>query len=125
MNIRAYEDSDYETIQDWWEGHEGCAPDPNLLSDDGLIIDNVAASWLYLGNSCIAFVGWCVANPEIGKLTAMKGLEAILREQAKLAKVQGCLVVFAYTSNPGLLKLMDRVGFRKGDELVTNMILGV
>ena len=123
--MRAYEDSDYETIKSWWELRGDKAPSNLVLSDDGLIIEGVAASWLYTGNSTMALIGWPVVNPKVGCLTAMRALEQILREQAKFARVQGCLVVSAYTNAPALLKLMDKIGFRRGDDTVTNMILGV
>ena len=126
MNMmRDYETNDYDTIKGWWTEHTGGAPEEFMLSDDGIIIEGVAAAWLYLGNSSMAMVGWPVINPEAGKLTAMKALETILRELARLAKAYGCRVVFAYTADTAWLKLMDRMGFRTGDQLVTNMVLGV
>jgi hypothetical protein len=125
MSMRRYIAEDYATIQDWWEGNDAFAPDPALLSKDGLIVEDLAASWLYTGNSAIAFIGWPVINPKAGKLAALKALESIFKEQADEAQDAGCLVVFAYTDNPALLKLMSRIGFRIGDQLVTNMILGV
>ena len=123
--MRYYEDKDYEAIKSWWDAYYGVAPDPNVLSEDGLVIEGVAASWLYMGNSALALIGWPVVEPNIGRRTAMIALEQIFREQVTVAKASGCLMISTYTAHPAILKLMAKIGFRKGDEGVTNMMIGV
>jgi hypothetical protein len=125
MNFREYEDEDYDIIEGWWEGHGGQAPDPHLFSNCGRICDGLAASWLYISNSSIAFIGWPVTNPKAPKRTAMKAIRRILEDQRDLANASGASVVFVYTNSPALLKLLDRLGFQVGDRNVTNMISGV
>ena len=73
--IRAFLKSDFPTIEEWWSGHDAKAPVLELLSEDGLIVEDVCAAWLYTGNSTIAFLGWPVGNPEADRETVHAGLK--------------------------------------------------
>lgn len=117
--------TDYPDVADWWKSHGSTPPAEGLLSNLGLIVDDLAASWLYISNSAIAFVGWPVSNGKATPQARIKALRLLLKKQKDMAKDLGFDLVFAYTNDPALLKLYHRLGFQVGDSNMTNMISGV
>lgn len=111
-------------VSGWWKEHTGQIIEEFLLSDKGLIVGEICAGWLYLGNSAIAFMGWPVGNPAVDGRKVYTAMEIMIQQMREIARKHGAVALLSYTNIPGILKLQDKMGFIVGDEAITNMVIG-
>lgn len=119
-------DIDLGEVKGWWEDHAGPFPHmESLISRTGIIIPNLCASWLYLTDSNMSFLGWTVSRPDAPVRDVHRGIKQVYEELAELAKENGTKVIMSLTPNKGLIKILKSIGFMEGDLNATTMLLGV
>lgn len=101
MKPRLVTTQDIETVKEWWSTRFNLATGPleEYLSETGVIIDDVAALWLYPTNSKIMLVGWPISNPKAGGAERRKALQMLLAEAEKVAKASGYTYLFSMVAN--------------------------
>lgn len=129
MTIRPFEETDYQTVKQWWIGHgfpEFAVPAYEFLPDDGLIIDDVCVAWVYLSsNSPMCRLGWPLGNPETSGRTVYKGLKQVILQLHEFARSKGCPLMEATFSDKGLCRFMGSLDFQTGDTNLTGFIKGL
>jgi len=130
MKTRAYKESDYDMIKQWWL-EAGCpAPHPSQLETTGVIglVDDqpVCAVWIY---RCIdvpiAWLEHFVTNPLGGAaMRKMKAVIAMMDKVMSILKEDGYQMIRATTWSSTLGKVCKkRWGFQIIDGESTNMSL--
>ena len=100
-----------EQISKWltqWE-----LPQHNLevLPPTGLIVDNIAAIFVYLTNAKICFLEGLISNREINKEIRDETADYLCKEILTYSKQCGFEYVASYSSNPKVVKRAENLFF--------------
>ena len=87
---RMFQFEDYSQMERWGNARDVKPPPINLLSDTGLIVDDVAVGFLYITNSDLGIIEGYMTNPEADKFDRHKALNGITLELIEMAKNAGC-----------------------------------
>lgn len=111
MQIRRYDhERDYPMISEWHRGWKQEPVDPELLSDYGIIVGNIAAAWLYTSNSKLTWIECTVVDPKSDKTARRDAIVALYKELFNEAKRLGFSLVMGYTISPRIASDSDRYG---------------
>ena len=114
---RYLEDSDWETLQQWWDYWPGIeAPPRDFLPDNGtggiMIEENgtpIVACFIYQTNSNAAMLEWLVSNPNYrGKEKRDRALEALIVSSQAVIKSMGYKTIFTMLRNQKLINLREK-----------------
>lgn len=130
MIVRRYEAKDYATLYKWWKKHEGWEPVGEiLLPDTGLVVEVdeklVAAGFVYLTNSAIAWMEWVVCDPEADRKVRGPAIDLLLEKLFELAKHEGAQLVFSSIKPGRFEERLLKHNFVKADEGMVNLWKGV
>ena len=118
---RHLEESDWETLQEWWDYWPGVeAPPRDFLPDNGtggiMIEENgtpIVASFIYQTNSNAAMLEWLVSNPNYrGKEKRDRALEALIVSSQAVIKSMGYKTIFTMLRNQKLINLREKFGWK-------------
>ena len=118
---RYLEDSDWETLQQWWDYWPGIeAPPRDFLPDNGtggiMIEENgipIIACFIYQTNSSTAMLEWLISNPNYrGKKKRDRALEALIISAQAVVKSMGYKSVFTMLRHQKLINLRNRFGWK-------------
>ena len=115
MHIRAFAKEDYATICDWWDGHGHARVAYEALPQTGaLAIDSkdqpVAASFLYLTNTSLAYLAWTVSNPDIRPRQVHSGITEVIAHLVELAYQLDFQTVVSTSNSRGLSRILKKSG---------------
>lgn len=113
--IRDYTKEDYATLCEWWKSKDFTPPPEELLPATGYVCNEIAAGFLYLTNSPIAWAEWIVGNPEVDKEARSIALDELINHVCCAAKKAGSIVVFSSSNNAHFMKRLTTLGFVVGD----------
>ena len=118
---RHLEESDWETLQEWWDYWPGVeAPPRDFLPDNGtggiMIEENgtpIVACFIYQTNSNAAMLEWLVSNPNYrGKEKRNRALEALIVSSQAVIKSMGYKTIFTMLRNQKLINLREKFGWK-------------
>lgn len=91
---------------------EGALPPTGYVAcrEDGFPL---AAMWLYLSNSKLAYLAWPVTNPEAGVREASEALKLLFAQLCLTALDAGATYVVATSASRGLTKLLVDCGMKE------------
>jgi len=112
LNIRALKESDWDTLLSWWKWWRW----PELSRDvlpmngtGGLMICKgdtpIAAGFLYLTNSKVAWLDWIVSNPEYREKDRKQSLVLLINSLETVAKNEGCSTIISITRSDSLINI--------------------
>ena len=127
METRPYTPDDYPQAAKWWESHNFPAPIPeSALPDSGIVVfedgNDVCMGWLYLTNSSIAWIGFVVGSNEVSPRVLHEGILKLFESLNRLALAKGYSAVYANFGLRGLLKSLEKIGFKQGGTNYTEMV---
>ena len=117
---RKLQESDWETLQKWWDYWPGVKTPPrDFLPDNGtggiMIEENgtpVIAGFIYETNSCGAMVEWIISNPNYrGKKKRDEALEALIVSIEDTVRSLGYKIMFTMISNKKIINLRKKFGW--------------
>jgi hypothetical protein len=111
-------DQDYNSVAAWWEARGWPAIPKDMLSENGLIIDDYCAGWVYSLTNSLYLVECVVSNPGSNKIirnSAMNTLVDSLCETAKQKGARAAMSFVSQTNTPQLLKRYEDRGFKQTD----------
>lgn len=123
-------EQDFPVFDEWWK-KRGWIMNPEVLPvGTGFVVENngvpIAAGWVYLTNSPLAWLEYVVTNPEAGIKERGRCVDLLLSGIIARIKEAGSFkAVFTSLCSRGLMKAYERAGFTKADTGMTNMVLGV
>ena len=122
LKSRALRESDWETLQSWWEAWEWPEMNKDLLPLNGLgglIISKedipVVAGFLYLTNSGVAWIEWVISNPEYREDDRKDALEFLIKELENVALSVGKTIILSIGRSKGLINAHRNLGYTVDD----------
>ena len=128
MEFRAFDmKKDYGEVCSWWRDHKwdpvpmSHLPDYGgwLVEEDGV---NLAAGWLYLTGTKFAQFEWLVVNPNAPIKKRAVAIEHLIKNVTLMAKQMGLESIYHCTKPGGLVRMMERNGFKTTDDGMVNLI---
>lgn len=121
--------SHHVVVSNWWQRHGFPVLPLSSLPQNGRMIwaeDHfLAAGFLYLSDSDIAYIEWIISNPDAPAILRAKSIEPLVEELCSLAKAKGCRVVFMALENKRLIENLLKKGFMRGDVNMTHLVRGL
>ena len=106
----------------WWNAHRFPPPPQHLLPATGFLCDGIAAGFLYLTNSPIAWMEWVVCDPTAPKEKRGPAIDALIDHLCLLAKKSDSSVVFTAVTRRAFEKRLKSFGFVDGDRQTNHLI---
>ena len=110
LKIRALQESDWEHMTSWWKWWRWPEVQKELLplnGNGGLMIYKedklIAAGFLYLSNSKVAWLDWIVSNPEYRDKDRKQALAELILGLENVAKQQGYSIIISIARNKSLI----------------------
>ncbi len=127
MEVRLFQESDYPTFQRWWEAHGWDAVPPQMLSPDGIVIEQdgkaLCGGWFISTNTQTALFEWIVKDPEVKGELAAEALDTLISMLKTLAKNQGYILYVTFLEHGGLTKrFTEKHGGQVGDKNLGTVI---
>lgn len=127
MKVRFIEmDKDYSDVCSWWQNQAWPVIPKEALSTTGFIVENnnqkILAGWVYHTNSNTALLEFLVANPEIKGDVRDEAFDAFFDVVFKYIELSNFKNIFMSVVHPKLKDRLEKVGFKKTDENVTNFV---
>lgn len=120
--IRDLEKDDYPTLVGWWEAQKFPVPPEVILPSTGYMSDEMAAGYLYLTNSRIAWLEWVVADPKAPKCPRSKAIDEVVNHICNAAKITGAALVFTSANLFPFCERLRRLGFKDGDQKTNHFV---
>lgn len=109
---RRFKKSDLNQVQEWAKARGAGEMDESLLSSTGMIVDGVAAGFLYLTNSRAAIIDGYISNPNSLKLERDQALNAITKGLLELARACGAKFIKCDSQLPAIQQRALANGFK-------------
>jgi len=123
--VKNYSPEDYSTVCTWWAARGWpCLPEV-LLPQTGIVVQDIAAGFVYKTNSSLALMEWIVTNPKASSEDRNQGLSLLLDGCISLAKELGSTMIITSLSDKGLIERYSKHGFMATDTEMTNMVRGL
>lgn len=110
--VRYYQDSDFETVQEWHLKHGTCLNDRSLLPSVGFIIEGLCAGFIYMTDSGVSFIEGYITNPDSSLKDRSRGLDIITECLISHAKIMGAKLIKCETRFNGIRRKAEKFGFR-------------
>lgn len=118
LKIRALQEEDWDTLQDWWTKWKWPIMNRNMLPMNGcggLMIYKddtlIAAGFLYLSNSKTAWLDWIISNPEYKEEDRKKSITILINSLEQVAKQQGYEIIISIARNKSLINIHKDLGY--------------
>ena len=121
-NIRKITKDDLLIIDDWWIGHKLTKPDRDLLPGqglDGFIIEKtnaIAACYIYLTNSKIAYIDFLISDPKYKNNDRDDVIKTLITACVDIALNLGNKIVWATSENKGVINKCKENGFNVSEQ---------
>jgi len=116
MNVRLVTKEDFSMIESWCHGWN-VPKVTNVCSNLGYIVDDVAAGWLYITNSPVAFVEHLITNPKSGIKLRNKALDLVVLHIANVAKDMDFKHLIGITNLDVIRKRAEKLKFNTDTKL--------
>jgi hypothetical protein len=118
LKLRALQESDWGTLQNWWKTWKWPEIQKELLPLNGiggLMIYKedqlIAAGFLYLSNSKVAWLDWIISNPEYRDKDRKEALSELIIGLEEVAKQQGYSIIISIARNKSLIETHKKLGY--------------
>jgi len=118
LKVRALQESDWETLQEWWKWWRWPEMNRDLLPMNGLgglmICKGdipVIAGFLYLSNSKVAWLDWIISNPEYKESDRKTALTLVIDSLEEVAKQQNYSIIISIARNKSLINIHKNLGY--------------
>lgn len=118
LKVRALQESDWETLQSWWNAWKWPVMNKDLLPLDGcgglVVYKNntvIAAGFLYLSNSKVAWLDWIISNADYKEKDRREALELLILSLEDVAKQQGYSIIISIARHRGLINTHKKLGY--------------
>lgn len=122
LQVRALVESDLQYLHSWWESWNWPPVTKDLLPLNGLgglmvykedVL--IAAGYLYLTNSKVAWLEWVVSNPMYRENDRKDSLKLLINSLEHIALQQGASIILSIGRNKGLLEIHKSLGYTVDD----------
>lgn len=118
MTGRAYNDSDYSELEQWYR-LRGVEPVMSLFPKVGFIVPGVAAGFLMQTDTSACILEPFIANPNTNKAQRHEALSVILYDLTEAARDLGYSHVYGFSTSPTMIARALEMGFQMAEESIT------
>jgi hypothetical protein len=118
LNIRELKEQDWDILPQWWEKWNWPVVSRNMLPMNGLgglIVYKgdilIAAGFLYLSNSKVAWLDWIISNPEYKESDRKESLVSLINGLEDVARQQGYDIIISIARNKSLINTHKKLGY--------------
>jgi len=118
LQVRALQESDWDTLQEWWTKWEWPIVSKEMLPLNGcggLIVCKgnipVIAGFLYLTNSNIAWMEWIISNQDYREADRKDALEMLILGLEEVALSVDKNIILSIGRNTGLIDMHKKLGY--------------
>lgn len=118
LKVRALEESDWETLQQWWHAWKWPTMSKDMLPLEGrggLMVYKddipIAAGFLYLSNSKVAWLDWIISNASYKEKDRREALELLICSLEEVARQQGYSIIISIARHKGLINTHKKLGY--------------
>lgn len=134
MTIRPWTSADLGTLNRWWrEWHpqhaEALSFEARMLPSGWVVEDQhegqprpLAMGFLYRTDSCIAWLEWVTAEPNVRRDVRGPAIDHLLSHIVAEARGQGFLSLFTATNVSALGARLEQAGFATTDRAMVHMV---
>ena len=122
MDIRLVNDSDYEMLCDRWKGWGWTPPPKDFLPTIGVVVEEVAAGFLYVTISKVSWVDWIISDKNYRGEDRDDIINVVLASLEEISKDYDAKFLYALIKNEKLMKKYEAMGYVKGDSDAVEMI---
>jgi hypothetical protein len=121
MEFRYIEQSDYETLVDWWKFWKFPAPPIEMLPDSGVIVNkdgvDICAGFIYFTNSKTCWIEFIVSNPNVRqKEDRRDAIISLIDILCSIGKNNGYTIAYTSLKNQSLQNKYLECGFIEGSK---------
>lgn len=102
----------HDSLCAWMRAHKLPEPEPHILSDVGLIINNCAIGFLFKTNSKTCYIDNIVTNPLKKSGERHEALNMLLKNLDWMARKSGFEVITILTNTPEMDKRVGELGYK-------------
>lgn len=119
--------TDFALVEPWWTDRGGEAPTREMLPGCGAICERngqpIACAFMYLDGtgSGVAWLAWLASRPGTNGNHVHRAFKHLFEFLLNFAREMNYWLVNATYHHPGLISLLKREGFRKGDVGMTQL----
>jgi hypothetical protein len=130
MKTRLYKKEDYLILEQFWKTHkdwDNTAIPEFILPPLGIIVEEnnaiICAGFIYESkNDQCAWTGWLVSDPNSDKILRDQALTLLLDTIVEHSKKAGHKFLFTSARFIKLIERLEKAGFKRADERMTNMV---
>ena len=118
LTVRALQESDWDTLQEWWVKWKWPQMNKDLLplnGTGGLIVFKgdipVIAGFLYITNSKVAWMEWIISNKEYREDDRKEALEILILGLEEVALSVDRNIILSVGRNAGLISTHKKLGY--------------
>lgn len=118
LTVRALQESDWDTLQEWWAKWKWPQMNKDLLplnGTGGLIVFKgdipVIAGFLYITNSKVAWMEWIISNKEYREDDRKEALEILILGLEEVALSVDRNIILSVGRNAGLISTHKKLGY--------------
>lgn len=121
MEFRYIEQSDYNTLVDWWKFWKFPAPPIEMLPDSGVIVNkdgvDICAGFIYFTNSKTCWIEFIVSNPNVRqKEDRREAITKVIDVLCSIGKNNGYTIAYTSLKNESLQNKYLECGFIEGSK---------
>lgn len=125
------EDSDYETLVEWWSYYKFPVPPKEFLPDAGtcgIILENekgypYCAGFIYFTNSGLCWMEYVVSNPKVkGGVIRSQMIRELIDNLTEFAREEGSKWMFTSSDHEKFIRKLIDSGFHVGDRNTTQLL---
>lgn len=109
--VRVFRGEDKGMLDSWWEAHNLPLIPLSSLPATGYMVQGVAAGFLYLTNSDVAFIENYISNPKAIYVERQAALDAVTARLIECAMQNGYNYLVALTQSQAIYERALRFGF--------------
>jgi len=118
LNVRALQEADWENMSSWWKWWRWPAVSKETLPLNGcggvMVCKGeipVAAGFLYLSNSKVAWLDWIVSNPQYRESDRKEALEMLIKALENVARQENYSIIISIARNKSLINIHKKLGY--------------
>lgn len=125
MNIRLVNDSDYDMLCGWWDDWGWTPPQKDFLPTIGVVVEEVAAGFLYVTNSKVCWVDWIISDKNYRGEDRDDIINVVLASLEEISKDYDAKFLYALIKHKKLMEKYEAMGYVKGDSDAVEMIKSI
>lgn len=111
MEARLIDKSDHSNLKEWYHKHNLDAPPEQYYPSWGLIVEGVAAGFLFATDTALCMLDGYITNPEATSVDRNKAIALITGELLEISKEQGFQRVMVFSKEDSIIKRAKNLKF--------------